>query len=147
MNHSVCGLCTTLQLTAPTWYFNFVKIFRGGYATIRSCYYPEDQVFRVQALSQDERHDERVCLRVSWLWLLSPDSGELRSRHVPRGPVSCLLAHGSFRAVICLMTLAPTTRPRGSSGTATCPLGSSSHLLAQGSFGAATCLMGGLYGP
>jgi hypothetical protein len=38
----------------------------------------------VQALSQDER----ACPRVPWLWLLSPGSGELQSRYMPRGSSS-----------------------------------------------------------
>jgi hypothetical protein len=67
--------------------------------------------------------------------------------HVPRGPGSRLLAQGSSEAATCLMTLAPATKPRGSSGTAMYPLGSSSHLLAQGSSGAVTCPVGGLNEP
>jgi hypothetical protein len=99
----------------------------------------------VQALSQDERQDRRVCSRVPWLRLPHPGSGELRSCLVPHGPGSRLLDHGSSRAAMCLMAPAPTTRPRGSSGTTKGPLGCSSRLLAQGNSGAALCPVGGLY--
>jgi hypothetical protein len=101
---------------------------------------------RVQALSQDERQDGHACTCVPWHRLPPPDSGELRSRHVPCGRGSRLLAHGSFGATTCQIGPAPATKPRGSSETATCPLGSTSRFLAQGSSGAATCPVGGLYG-
>jgi hypothetical protein len=96
----------------------------------------------VQASNQDERQDGCTCPHVSWLWLPPP---RLRGApEPPRAPWPRLLAQRSSGAATCFMALAPTTRPRGSFGTVTCPLGSSSRLLAQGSSRAATSLVGGL---
>jgi hypothetical protein len=59
----------------------------------------------VQALSQDERQDRRVCRlrgapelpRASWPWLPSPRSGQLQSRHVSHGSSSHHQAPGQLR--------------------------------------------------
>jgi hypothetical protein len=97
--------------------------------TVYLCWYPEERVLRIQALSQDEWQDGRSCAptypvapapafwlriapepsRAPWLQPPPPGSGQLRSRHVPRGSSSRLLIKGSFRAARCPITLAPDT--------------------------------------
>jgi hypothetical protein len=47
---------------------------------------------------------------------------------------------------MCLMALAPATKPRATPGPSHAPLGSSSRLLALGSSGAVTCPMAGYTG-
>jgi hypothetical protein len=79
-----------------------------------------DPVYKLRV--KKKRQDGCACLRVSWLWLPPPNSGELQSHHVPRGLSFRLLAHDSFRAATCLMAPTLATRPRGSSGTTTYPL-------------------------
>jgi hypothetical protein len=44
---------------------------------------------RVQAPCQDERQDGRTCPGAPWYRLPSPDTGQLRSYHVPHGSSSC----------------------------------------------------------